>query len=114
MELEYLEDIKEDFIDTYKNHIDRDGLNPCVNWFISENDLYMTDKYPVEDACHYIAIGAYLICKNKIKDLDKNILNKIKESYSLIKGGIYDKYFTEEDKKYIDEDIETIKQSNLF
>ncbi|EJT5934038.1 hypothetical protein [Clostridium perfringens] len=95
-----MEDIKNDFIDTYKNHIDRDCLNPCVNWFISENYLYMTDKYPVEEAFHYIAIGAYLICKNKIK-----------ESYNLIKDGIYDKYF---DKKYIDEDIETIKQSNLF
>ena len=114
VELEYLEDIKDDFIDTYNNHIDRDGLNPCVNWFIHENDLYMTDEYLVENACHYLAIGAYLIYKDEIKELDKEILNRIKESYYLIKSGMYDKYFTEEDRKYIMEDVERIKQSNLF
>lgn len=114
MELEYFEDIKDDFIDTYEHHIDMDGLNPCVKWFIHENDLYMTDEHPVENACHYLAIGSYLIVKGKIEELDDKILNKIKESYKMIDSRIYDKYFTEEDKKYIKEDMDIIKQSNLF
>lgn len=114
MELEYFEDIKDDFIDAYKNHIERDGLNPFINWFIHENDLYMTDEYPVENACHYLAIGAYLVYRNKIDNLDEKILDKIKKSYELLISGVYDKYFTIEDKKYIYEDINTIMNSNLI
>lgn len=114
MELEYFEDIKDDFIDAYKNHIERDGLNPFINWFIHENDLYMTDEYPVENACHYLAIGAYLVYGNKIDNLDEKILDKIKKSYELLISGVYDKYFTIEDKKYIYEDINTIMNSNLI
>lgn len=114
MELEYFEDIKDDFIDTYKNHVKRDGLNPCIKWFIHENDLYMTEEYPVENACHYIAIGSHLICENKINELDDKIVNRIKESYDLIKSGKYDKYFSEDDKKYINKDLKTIEDSELF
>ena len=114
MELEYYDDIKDDFINAYDVYMELSGLNPFVHWFIHENDLYMTEKYPVENACHYLAIGSYLIYKNKIKELDNKILDKIKRSYHLIKSGIYDKYFTEEDKKYIKKDIEIIKQSKLF
>ena len=114
MELEYLEEIKDDFINTYDVHLKDSGLNPLVNWFIHENDLYMTDEYPVENACHYLAIGAYLIYKNNIEELNNKILEKIKESYNLINSGIYDENFTEEDKVYIKQDIKKIEESKLF
>ncbi|WP_290059830.1 hypothetical protein [Paraclostridium bifermentans] len=114
MELEYFEDIKADFIDTYIHHIESDGLNPCVHWFLHESDVYMTDKYPAENACHYLAIGAYLIFKKRINELDKGILEKIKKSYEDIKNGKYNNLFTNEDKKYISEDIDLIEKSNLL
>lgn len=114
MELEYYDEIKDDFMNAYDIYMKMTGLNPFVNWFIHENDLYMTDEYPIENACHYLAIGTYLIVKDKIKRLDKEILNRIKESYESINRGIYDEHFTEEDKKYIKEDIEIIKKSNIF
>lgn len=114
MKLEYYDDIKDDFINSYNTYMELSGLNPFVHWFIHENDLYMTDEYPVENACHYLVIGSYLIYKEKIKELDKRIFGEIKKSYDLIESGVYDKHFTEEDKKYIKEDIETIKQTNLF
>ncbi|WP_304857881.1 hypothetical protein [uncultured Clostridium sp.] len=114
MELEYYDEIKDDFMNSYDVYMKTTGLNPFVNWFIHDNDLYMTDEYPVENACHYLAIGSYLIVKDKIKELDNKILNKIKESYELISSGKYDKYFTDKDKKYTKEDIEIIKKSNIF
>ncbi len=114
MELEYYYEIKDDFMNSYDVYMKITGLNPFVNWFIHENDLYITYEYPVENACHYLAIGSYLIVKDKIKELDNKILNKIKEYYELISSGKYDKYFTDKDKKYIKEDIEIIKKSNIF
>ncbi|MBN8046934.1 hypothetical protein J0A94_03770 [Paraclostridium bifermentans] len=115
MELEYLEEIKED-VEELIRATKKFGseFKACVARVIHENDLYMSSEKPVEMACHYIAIAAYAVITDNIKNLDSKVLDKIKQSYEIINSGRYDKYFTEEDKKYIKEDINTINNSDLL
>lgn len=115
MELEYLEDIKEDIEEMINSDMQQGStFKTCVARVIHENDLYMSNERPVEQACHYIAIAAYAATTNNIDNLDSKVVNKIKQSYEIISTGRYKKYFTEEDKKYIKEDINKIKNSNLL
>lgn len=115
MELDYLDDIKYDVDELINSMIEHNyGFIVGVNRVIEENDYYMSDERPVEMACHYLAIGAYTATTNNIKKLGEKVLDKIKESYEIINSGKYDKYFTEEDKKYIKEDLVKIKNSNLL
>lgn len=115
LELEYLEEIKEDvkaMINTMINN--KEKFKTGVAWVIHENDLYMSDKKPIEQACHYVAIGAYAVDTNNITEIEEKVLKKIKESINVIESGKYDVNFTDEDKKYIYEDIERIKNSELL
>lgn len=115
MELDYLDDIKDDVDELINSMIEHNyGFIVGVNRVIEENDYYISDERPVEMACHYIAIGAYAAITDNIKNLDKKVVDKIKESYEIINSGRYDKYFTEEDKKYIKEDLIKIQNSNLL
>lgn len=115
MELEYLEDIKDDVNDMISNDMKFGSeIRACIARVIHENDLYMSDERPVEKACHYIAIATYAIETNNIKSLDSKVLNEIKISFEIIKSGKYSKFFTEEDKFYISKDIKTIEESKLF
>ncbi len=115
MELDYLNDIKDDVDELINSMIEHNyGFVVGVNRVIEENDYYMSNERPVEMACHYIAIGAYTATTNSIKNLGEKVLEKIKESYEIINSGIYDKFFTEKDKKYIKEDLIKIKNSNLL
>lgn len=114
MELEYFEEIKDDVIEMIESDLKYGStFKACVARVIHENDLYMSNEKPVEMACHYIAIGSYATIDN-IKNLDLKVLDKIKQSYEIINSGRYDKYFTEEDKKYIKKDLNTIKNSDLL
>ena len=115
MELEYLEDIKEDVNDMIYNDMKLGSdVKACIARVIHENDLYMSDEKPVEKACHYIAIAAYAIETNNIKNLDSKVLNEINSSFEIIKSGKYSNFFTEEDKVYISKDIKTIEESMLL
>lgn len=115
MELEYIEDIKNDVEEMINSDIQQGSIfKACVARVIHENDLYMSNEKPVEQACHYIAIGVYAVKTNNIDNLDPKVLDKIKKSYEIISSERYDKYFTEEDKKYIKEDINKIRNSNLL
>ncbi|WP_290059826.1 hypothetical protein [Paraclostridium bifermentans] len=114
MELEYNE-IREDIFNMISNESKRNPIfKSCVARVIHENDLYMSSEKPVEMACHYIAIAAYAAITDNIKNLDSKVLDKIKQSYDTINSGRYDKYFTEEDKKFIKQDLDTIKNSDLL
>lgn len=115
MELEYFEDIKDDVNEMINSDMKfGSAFKACVARVIHENDLYMSDEKPVEKACHYIAIGAYAIETDNIKNLDSKVLNEINRSFNIIKSGRYNKYFTDQDKEYIDKDINLIENSNLL
>lgn len=128
MELEYFEDIKDDIINMITNDLKRkDPFKYCVSRVVFENDYYMSDEMPIERDCHYIAIGAYAVESNNTKNLpkmvsitglsdsnSKNLLDEIKRSIEVIKSGAYDNSLTEEDKKYIFEDIKSIESSDLL
>ncbi|MDU4860750.1 MAG: hypothetical protein E6356_17775 [Terrisporobacter othiniensis] len=128
MELEYIEDIKDDIINMITNDLKRrDAFESCVSRVVFENDYYMSDEMPIERDCHYIAIGAYAVESNNTKNLpdevsitglldsnSKNLLDEIKRSIGVIKSGAYDDSLTEEDKKYIFEDIKLIESSELL
>lgn len=128
MELEYIEDIKDDIINMITNDLKRrDAFESCVSRVVFENDYYMSDEMPIERDCHYIAIGAYAVESNNTKNLpdevsitglldsnSKNLLDEIKRSIGVIKSGAYDNSLTEEDKKYIFEDIKLIESSELL
>lgn len=115
MELDYFEEIKDDVIEMISSDAKFGStFKACVARVIHENDYYMSDERPVEMACHYIAIGAYAVTTDNIKNLNVKVVDKIKESYEIINSGKYDKYFTEEDKKHIKEDLIKIQNSNLL
>lgn len=128
MELQYIEDIKDDIINMITNDLKRrDAFESCVSRVVFENDYYMSDEMPIERDCHYIAIGAYAVESNNTKNLpdevsitglldsnSKNLLDEIKRSIGVIKSGAYDNSLTEEDKKYIFEDIKLIESSELL
>lgn len=115
MELEYFEEIKDDVIEMIESDMKYGStFKACVARVIHENDLYMSSEKPVEMACHYIAIAAYSATTDNTKNLDSKVLEKINQSYKIINSGRYDKYFTEEDKKFIKQDLDTIKSSDLL
>ena len=128
MELEYIEDIKDDIINMITNDLKRrDAFESCVSRVVFENDYYMSDEMPIERDCHYIAIGAYAVESNNTKNLpdevsitglldsnSKNLLDEIKRSIGVIKSGAYDDSLTEEDNIYIFEDIKLIESSELL
>lgn len=123
IELEYLEDIKgyiEESIEQMKKG--GYGFETGIHWAVHENDC-MDDDYKEVRDCHYIGMGAYSVETNNIENIpeivsvigkDKMLLHEIKRSVDVIKSGKYDNYFTEEDKKYIYEDIKTIENSDLL
>lgn len=115
LELEYLEEIKNDVKEMIDTMISNgENFNTGIAWVIHENDLYMSDEKPVEEACHYVSIGAYAVETNNIDNLEEKVLKRVKESINIIESGKYDSEFTEEDKKYIYEDIRTINNSKLL
>jgi hypothetical protein len=115
MELTYVEDIKDDVQEMINSMIEHNyGFTVGVNRVIAENDYYMSSKRPIERDCHYVAIGVSTIETGNIGNLAISIKNEIKRSVENIEKGLYDNYFTKEDKKYIKRDIETIKQSKSF
>lgn len=110
MELEYIGDIKDDVYNMISNENKRNPiLKSCIARVIYENDYYMSDERPIERDCHYIAIGAYAIETNNFDELIDDIIQEIKRSIDAIESGEYDNELTEEDKRYIFEDIEKIK-----
>ena len=128
MELEYLEEIKDDVTSLINSSLKScSEFKSCVARVAYENDLYMSDEMPIERDCHYIAIGAYAVESNNTKNLpkmvsitglldsnSKNLLDEIKRSIEVIKSGAYDNGLTEEDKKYIFEDIKLIESGDLL
>lgn len=115
MELNYLEDIRDDVYQLINSMIEHNyGFLVGINRVIEENDYYMSTERPIEMACHYIVIGSYAATTNNIEILDRRILDKIKESYNIINSGVYDKYFTKEDKNNIWQDLNLIKGTNLL
>lgn len=128
MELEYLEEIKEDVISLINSSLRTcSEFEACVARVVYENDYYMSGKMPIERDCHYIAIGAYAVESNNTKNLpdeisitgvrdsnSKNLLDEIKRSIEVIKSGKYDNDFADKDKKYIYEDINLIENSDLL
>lgn len=114
IELEYNE-IREDICNMISNESKRNPIfKSCVARAIYENDYYISNEQAIECACYYIAIGAYTVITDNINNLDSKVLDRIKQSYDIISHGRYNKYFTEEDKKYIKEDLNKIENSNLL
>lgn len=128
MELEYLEEIKNDVASLINSSLRScSEFKGCVARVAYENDYYMSDEMPIERDCHYIAIGAYAVESNNVKNLpdkisitgsldseSKNLSDEIARSIKVIKSGEYDGDLTDEDKKYIYEDIKLIEDSDLL
>lgn len=114
VELTY-EEIKDDVEELINSMIDHnEGFVVGVNRVIAENDYYMSDKRPADRDCHYISIGISTIKTNNINNLEESIKAEIRRSIENIEDGKYNKYFSEEDRKYIYDDILSIKESNLL
>lgn len=115
MDISYLKDIKDDVFNMIENESKRNHIfQSCVARVIHENDYYISDEMPTERDCYYIAIGIYTIESDNKLNLADKVKKEIKRSIATIKSGKYDKCFTEEDKKYIYEDIKTIENSDLL
>lgn len=115
MELEYLEEIKDDVISMIKSTMSyNETFKVGVARVIFENDYYMSDERPIEKDCHYISIGAYAVESNNIDELECDVIAEIKRSVNTIESGKYNDNLTDEDKNYIYDDINKIKNSKIY
>lgn len=115
MELEYLEEIKDDVISMIKSTMSYgETFKVGVARVIYENDYYMSDERPIEKDCHYIAIGAYAVETNNADELECNVLDEIKRSINNIETAKDNYNFADEDRKYIYDDINKIKKSKIY